>query len=96
MDVGGVSGEISVHPTRLVFTPENWVKQGTGQTVSVYAGEDFDADNDMATLTHTVSGGDYTNESRGIGSGNGHGQRRTTRGITASPIQYVGYRRRHQ
>ena len=62
VDVGGVSGEISVRPTRLVFTQGNWVS-GTGQTVSVYAGEDFDADNDTATLTHTVSGGDYTNES---------------------------------
>ena len=62
VDVGGVSGEISVQPTRLVFTPLNW-DANTGRTVRVFAGEDFDADDDTATLTHTVSGGDYTNES---------------------------------
>ena len=28
--------------------------------MTVYAGEDFDAENDTATLTHTVRGGDYT------------------------------------
>ena len=59
MDVRGVSGEISVHPTRLVFTSTDWAA-GTGETVSVYAGEDFDVDNDEATLTHAISGGDYT------------------------------------
>ena len=28
--------------------------------MTVFAGEDFDAENDTATLTHTVRGGDYT------------------------------------
>ena len=28
----------------------------------MYAGEDFDGDDESATLTHTVRGGDYTGE----------------------------------
>ena len=58
VDVRGVSEEISVHPTRLVFTPEDYA----AKTVSVYAGEDFDADHDDVTLTHAISGGDYSTE----------------------------------
>ena len=34
----------------------NW---NTAQTVTVKAGQDDDAVNDTATLTHTASGGDY-------------------------------------
>ena len=57
VDVGGVSGELAVSPSRLFFMPGNY---DTPQTVTVYAGEDLDADDDTATLTHTVRGGDYT------------------------------------
>ena len=57
VDVGGVSGELTVSPSRLFFMPGNY---DTAQTVTVYAGEDLDADDDTATLTHTVRGGDYT------------------------------------
>ena len=57
VDIGGASGELTVSPSRLFFTPENY---GTEQTVTVYAGEDFDAEDDSATLTHTIRGGDYT------------------------------------
>ena len=57
VDVGGASGEITASPSRLFFTPDNYNME---QTVTVYAGEDFDAENDTATLTHTVRGGDYT------------------------------------
>ena len=67
IDVGGASGEITVSPSRLTFTPgaaENTTGHyGTAQTVNVYAGEDFDNVNDSATLTHTVRGGDYTGDS---------------------------------
>ena len=41
---------------QLTFTTTNW---DTAQTVTVKAGEDDDAANDTATLTHTASGGDY-------------------------------------
>ncbi|MCY3775115.1 MAG: hypothetical protein OXH11_03960, partial [Candidatus Aminicenantes bacterium] len=64
IDVGGASGEVTVSPSRLVFTPG--VASGatgywqTAQTVNVFAGEDFDNVNDSAILTHTVRGGDYT------------------------------------
>ena len=58
VDIGGVSGELSVSPSRLFFTPDNYA----AKTVTVYAGEDFDGDDDSATLTHTVRGGDYTGE----------------------------------
>ena len=57
VDVGGASGELAVSPSRLFFTPGNY---STPQEVRVYAGEDFDAENDTATLTHTIRGGDYT------------------------------------
>ena len=62
VDVENVKGEISVSPSRLVFTPQSWLTNPE-QTVRVYAGVDADADNDTVTLTHTVSGGDYTNVS---------------------------------
>ena len=61
VDIGGTSGEITVSPSRLVFNPtgtENLYDKN--QTVTVFAGEDFDAEDDTATLTHTVRGGDYT------------------------------------
>ena len=57
VDVGGATGELAVSPSRLFFTPENY---DTEQTVRVYAGEDFDAEDDTTTLTHTIRGGDYT------------------------------------
>ena len=56
VDVGGASGEITVSPSRLFFTPDDYGEE----TVTVFAGEDFDADDDHATLTYTVRGGDYT------------------------------------
>ena len=58
VDIGGVSGELSVSPSRLFFTPDDYA----AKTVTVYAGKDFDGDDDSATLTHTVRGGDYTGE----------------------------------
>ena len=42
----------------LTFTVDDWA---TAQTVTVKAGQDEDAVNDTATLTHTASGGDYVN-----------------------------------
>ena len=57
VDVGGAKGELTVGPSRLFFTPDNY---DTAQTVSVYAGVDFDADPDEATLTHVARGADYT------------------------------------
>ena len=56
VDVGGASGEITVSPSRLFFTPNDY----GAKTVTVFAGEDFDADDDHTTLTYTVRGGDYT------------------------------------
>ena len=57
VDIAGASGEITVSPSRLFFQPGNY---NNPQTVNVYAGEDFDAEIDKVTLTHTVQGGDYT------------------------------------
>ncbi len=53
--VGGASGEIRVRGSPLIFD-DFW---SIAQTVTVIAGQDDDAVNDTATLTHTVSGGDY-------------------------------------
>ena len=66
VDIGGVSGEFAVSPSRLVFNPSGTVGLwSTEQTVTVFAGEDFDAEIDMADLTHTVRGGDYTGVAAG-------------------------------
>ena len=55
--IGGTSGtDLSVDESSLTFTTSDW---GTAQTVTVSAGEDDDADDDTATLTHTASGADY-------------------------------------
>ena len=49
------SGAVSVSPASLVFTTANW---NTAQTVSVTAGEDPDATNEMVSITHAISGAD--------------------------------------
>ena len=52
--VGGVGGsDVSVSPTALTFTADDW---DAAQTVVVSAGEDDEAVNDSATITHVVSG----------------------------------------
>ena len=48
--------DVTPSSTSLTFTTTNW---STEQTVTVTAGEDADAANDMATLTHNPSGGGY-------------------------------------
>ena len=59
--VGGTSGDVTVDKSSLTFTASNW---NTAQTVTVNAAEDTDAVvDDPVSLTHTVSGGDYTGES---------------------------------
>ena len=66
LDIGGVSGEFAVSPSRLVFNPSGTVGLWSAeQTVRVFAGEDFDAEVDRADLTHTVRGGDYTGVAAG-------------------------------
>ena len=62
------TGEVTVTPSfgsgdtdvtagaALTFTGENW---NQAQTVTVSAARDADAGNDMATITHAVSGADY-------------------------------------
>ena len=52
--------DVSVNKTALTFTEENW---NTPQTVTVTAAPDVDAEDDAATIEHTVSGGDYGDES---------------------------------
>ena len=48
--------DVSANPASLTFSTSNWA---TAQTVTVSAAEDDDAANDTATVTHSVSGGDY-------------------------------------
>ena len=65
---GQVSTDLSLSGTTLnsnmlTFTVENW---NTAQTVTVKAGQDNDAVNDTATLTHTASGGDYFNVTKDL------------------------------
>ncbi len=57
VDVGGIAGDVSVDKTRLAFTPDTW---NVAQTVTVLAAEDDDAvPDDVVTLTHSATGGDY-------------------------------------
>ena len=48
--------DVTANPASLTFSTSNW---STAQTVTVSAAEDDDAANDTATVTHSVSGGDY-------------------------------------
>ena len=84
VDVGGVSGELAVSPSRLFFMPGDgsW---DDPQTVTVYAGEDLDADDDTATLTHTVRGGDYTGVAAGTVSVTVDDNDDTRRTVTVAP-----------
>ena len=52
--VGGGSGDVTVSPSRLIFTSSNW---DTAQTVTVSAAPDAGAG--TATIEHAVSGADY-------------------------------------
>ena len=55
--VGGVSGDVTVDPSQLIFTDDDW---STAQEVDVTAATDDDGVTDApVTLTHTVRGGDY-------------------------------------
>ena len=55
--VEGASGDVSVNPTVLTFTANDW---NDPQTVTVRAATDDDADTDASvTLTHTASGSGY-------------------------------------
>ena len=57
VQVTGVSGDLSLDRTRLVFTRGDW---GDAQTTTVEAAEDDDTSTDPAvTLTHRASGGGY-------------------------------------
>ena len=52
--------DVTVPSSTLTFTMTDW---NTEQTVTVTAGQDADAANDMATLTHNPSGGGYNSVS---------------------------------
>ena len=55
--------DVTVTPNSLTFTSSDWE---TEQTVDVTAGQDADAANDMATLTHNPSGANYGSVSNAI------------------------------
>ena len=86
VDKGRDAGEVSVSPSRLVFYPSDWDggSPPLAKMVEVYAGQDFDADDDRAFLAHKVNGADYTNVSAAsvevLVTDTG-----STRGITVSP-----------
>ena len=61
---GHADTDLSLDETTLTFTTETW---NTAQTVTVTAAEDDDGiTDDVATLTHTASGGDYANVTRNL------------------------------
>ncbi|MCY4416390.1 MAG: cadherin-like beta sandwich domain-containing protein [Chloroflexi bacterium] len=56
-----VSGhaDVTVNPSSLSFGTEDW---NTAKTVTVSSAQDADGDDDAATVSHAVSGGDYASE----------------------------------
>ena len=61
--VRGASGDVTVSPSRLIFTTGTWDEE---QMVEVKAGQDDDAEPDPAvTLTHAASGGGYSGVTSG-------------------------------
>ena len=50
------NADVTANPASLTFSTSDW---NTEQTVTVSADEDADSTQDRATVTHTVSGGDY-------------------------------------
>ena len=50
------NSDVTANPASLTFSTSDW---NTEQTVTVSADEDADSTQDRATVTHTVSGGDY-------------------------------------
>ena len=55
----GSSTDVTFSPSSLTFTTSTWE---TARTVTVSAAEDADAEDDDATIEHSVSGGDYASE----------------------------------
>ena len=55
--IGSDNTDVHAMPGLLQYTASNW---NTAQPVTVRADADADARADMATLTHTAAGGDYT------------------------------------
>ena len=60
---GHADTDLTLSAATLTFTASNW---NEAQTVTVTAGEDPDAADDTATLTHTASGGDYGGVTRNL------------------------------
>ena len=56
------NADVTVTPANMEFTAQNW---RTPQTVTVAAASDLDGDDETATVTHTVSGGDYSGVAAG-------------------------------
>ena len=54
--VASSEAAVRVNPARLEFTPRTWK---TAQPVTVTPTPDTDANNETATITHVVTGGDY-------------------------------------
>ena len=54
VDITSDNADVTVAPNRLDFTTVNWAGE---QQVTVTVGQDDDAENERATLTHTASGG---------------------------------------
>ena len=64
--------DVTVSSSNLTFTSTGW---DTEQTITVTAGQDADAANDTATLTHNPSGADYGSVGNTTLDGDGYGQR---------------------
>ena len=78
------NGDVTTSPERLTFSASNWA---TARTVTVSAAQDNDTVNDSATVTHTVSGGDYASVT--ADDVDVTVTDTSVRGITASPASFA-------
>ena len=62
----GADEDITTDKTSLTFTTDNW---DAAQEITVLAEEDDDALNGVATIEHSVSGGDYAGVTASSGCG---------------------------
>ncbi|MYF13747.1 MAG: tandem-95 repeat protein [Acidobacteria bacterium] len=63
---GAAGTDLTLNETTLTFNPSGSDLWSAARTVTVSAGEDDDASNDLATLLHMASGGDYADETASL------------------------------
>ena len=83
VSVRGASGDVTVDPSRLIFTTSTWNR---AQEVEVTAAQDADAEPDATvTLTHAASGGGYAGVTGGAVTVTIQEDATVRKGVTITP-----------